>query len=244
MLAKILIATLIISSGSLIGLLILSASDGFLKKILLYLVSLSAGTLMGGAMFHLLPESIEKLGNTIPFYVAVSSFLLFFLIEKLLRWHHCHDQDCKKHDHQSLGYLNLIGDLVHNFIDGLVIAATFLFNPGIGITTTLAIGIHEIPQEIGDFGVLLHSGFNKQKALIANLAVSLSVVLGGIVGYFSVRSVQSLIPYLLPFAAGGFLYISASDLMPEIKKEVQPRKTLLSLFMFLVGLAIMLLLKR
>jgi len=134
--------------------------------------------------------------------------------------------------------MNLFGDAIHNFIDGLILAATFIKDIRLGVVTTLAIALHEIPQEIGDFGVLLYAGFEKKRALMANFLVALTVVLGGFVGYF-LSSYDKLVVYLLPFAAGGFIYIAASDLMPEIRKEQSLKKSLASFGVFLIGVLIM-----
>ena len=134
--------------------------------------------------------------------------------------------------------MNLCGDAIHNFIDGLILAAAFITNVHLGIVTTLAIALHEIPQEIGDFGVLLYAGFEKRKALFANFMVALTVVLGGIVGFF-LSSLEQFVVYLLPFAAGGFIYIAASDLMPEIRKERGLQKSIASFGAFLFGILIM-----
>src|SRR4030042_3621903 len=161
-------------------------------------------------------------------------------MEKLLFWRHCHKGDCH---HHTFGYMNLVGDSIHNFIDGLVIASTFLVDFNLGIATTMAIALHEIPQEIGDFGVLIHAGFHYKKALIINYIVALTVVLGGIVGYFISFSLHNVIPYLLPFAAGGFIYIAASDLMPEIRKEINLKKSMISFLIFILGIVLMFLVK-
>jgi len=135
--------------------------------------------------------------------------------------------------------MNLFGDVVHNFIDGLIISAAFITDVRLGIVTSLAIALHEIPQEIGDFGVLLYSGMEKKKALTANYLVALAVILGGIVGYFASIYVKPMIPYLLPFAAGGFIYIAASDLMPEIRKEESLKKSIASFGVFILGIVMM-----
>ena len=166
-LSYILISCFLISSGALIGIFSLAANKERLKKALLLLVGLSAGTLMGGAFIHLMPEASEQLPSTVLFSLVLASFILFFLIEKLLHWRHCHKEVCPVH---TFGYMNLIGDGIHNFIDGLIIAATFLIDVRLGIATSLAIAFHEIPQEIGDFGVLLYAGFKKAKALILNFS--------------------------------------------------------------------------
>jgi len=233
-------ATFLISFASLVGVFTLSIKEKILSKFLLFFISLSAGALMGGAFLHLLPEASEKLNNEYMYLIVLFSFILFFLIEKVLHWRHCHKQNCDVH---TFGYMNLFGDAVHNFIDGLVIAATFLIDIKLGIVTSFAIALHEIPQEIGDFGVLLYSGFSRQKALIANFLVALTAVFGGIFGYFLSFQIENITSYLLPFAAGGFIYIAASDLMPEIRKETSLKKSMLSFSIFLLGIAIMYLVK-
>ncbi|MFH1582659.1 MAG: ZIP family metal transporter [bacterium] len=229
-------ATLLISLGALIGVFSLAARKESIEKIILFLVSLSAGTLMGGAFLHLLPEALEGMPAEEVFGIVLFSFILFFLVEKIFHWRHCHEGDCGIH---SFGPINLIGDSIHNFIDGLIIAATFLVDINLGIATTIAIAFHEIPQEIGDFGVLLHAGYKKVKALALNYFVALTVVVGGITGYFISFSLDDLIVKLLPFAAGGFLYISTSDLIPEIRKETGLKRSLISFFFFLIGILIM-----
>jgi zinc and cadmium transporter len=236
----IIIATFIISLGSLVGVFTLVLKEEKLSKILLFLVSLSAGALTGGAFIHLLPEASEKLEGSSLFGIVLLSFIIFFFIEKLLHWRHCHKGQCHVH---TFGYMNLFGDMIHNFIDGLILAATFLTDIKLGLITTLAVALHEIPQEIGDFGVLLYAGFEKQKALVANFLVALTVVVGGIVGYFLSFQIESFVAYLLPFAAGGFIYIAASDLMPEIRKEESLKKSLLSFGVFLIGVVLMFLVK-
>lgn len=236
----ILVSTFIISLGALVGVLALAMKEEKLNKILLFLVSLSAGALMGGAFLHLLPEATEAFDNGNVYMAVLLSFIFFFLVEKILHWRHCHQGICEVH---SFGYMNLFGDAVHNFIDGLIIAATFLVDIHLGIVTTLAVALHEIPQEVGDFGVLLYAGFKKKTAIIVNYGVALTVVLGGLVGYFLSFHVEQLVPYLLPFAAGGFIYIAASDLMPEIRKEAGLKKSLISFGIFILGIALMFLLK-
>ena len=236
----ILISSFLISSGALIGVLFLAFNKKLTSKILLFLVSLSAGTLMGGAFLHLMPEAVEELPVDTVFILVLASFIVFFFVEKIFHWRHCHKDVCDVH---SFGYINLIGDSIHNFIDGLIIAAAFLIDIKLGITTTLAIAFHEIPQEIGDFGVLLYAGFKRTKALLLNFAVALTVVVGGVIGYFLSFAFENIIVYLLPIAAGGFLYIASSDLIPEIRKEERLKKSLLSFVWFLMGIFIMYLAK-
>jgi len=142
--------------------------------------------------------------------------VLFLLVEKVLHWRHCHKGDCGIH---TFGPINLIGDSIHNFIDGLIIAATFLVDINLGIATTIAIAFHEIPQEIGDFAILLHSGMTKMKALLLNFASALMAVLGGIIGYFFFTNLEFILPYVIGIAAGGFIYIAGVDLFPILHKE-------------------------
>lgn len=239
MLVSILISTFTISLISFIGMVILFIKQSLLKKILLILVAFSAGALMGGAFLHLLPETVSKSTRIEMFAWILCGFIIFFLIEKILQWHHSH----KAIHFHTIGYINLIGDVVHNFIDGLIIAASFITDFSLGVATSLAVAAHEIPQEIGDLGVLLYSGFNKNKALILNFIVALAVVGGGFIGYFVHAYIQKSLFLLLPLAIGGFIYISASDLIPEIREEVELKKSLLIFTIFLIGILIMWLLK-
>lgn len=240
-LPQVILATLIISSGSFVGVLTLALNQKFLSKILLSLVSLSAGTMLAAALLHLLPEAISLLGPRLPFELTLASFIGFFLLERFLHWRHCHSpQHLTKH---TVGTMNLIGDAIHNFLDGLLIAASFAAGSGIGLVSTLAIALHELPQEIGDFGVLLHSGFTRRRALLANVLVSTTAVMGGILGYTASHSVTAFASYLLPIAAGGFLYIAAADLIPELKSVAATKKTLVMITTFLFGVIIMYLVK-
>lgn len=233
---QILIATFFITLCVWVAVLFLFFKHETLSKITLFLVSLSAGTLVGGAFLHLLPEASEKMEGGTMFMISLLAFIIFLLIEKLLHWRHCHIENCKIH---AFGYMNLIGDSVHNFIDGLVIAASFMVDLKLGMVTTFALALHEIPQEIGDFGVLIHAGFHKLKALLMNYLVALVVVFGGIVGYFASVYSEGLEKYLLPFAAGGFIYVASVDLIPELKKEPGFKKSSISFLVFLLGILIM-----
>ncbi len=239
-LGYIILTTFGIALIAFIGIFTLSLKDKVLNKILLILVSLSAGALMGGAFIHLLPESIEKGGDTNPFIYVLIGFILFFIIEKVLHWRHCHKGKCDVH---TFHYMNLIGDSIHNFIDGLIIAASYIVSVPLGLTTTIAIAAHEIPQEIGDFGVLIYGGFNKKKALVLNFIVALTIVLGGVVGYFISQSIEQAVVFLIPFAAGGFIYIAATDLVPEIKKETNVKKSMATMLVFICGILLMWLVK-
>jgi len=155
--------------------------ENLLNKILTYLISLSIGGLMGGAFLHLVPEAVEKFENGYAFLAILAGFFLFLIVEKIIHWRHCHDGHCSVH---TFAYMNLIGDSIHNFIDGLIIAGTFLINAGLGITSAIAIILHEIPQEIGDFGVLIYGGMKKKRALMMNFLTALFSVAGGIIGFY------------------------------------------------------------
>ncbi len=235
-LSSIIIASFSISLCVWLAVLFLYFKKETLSKITIFLVSLSAGALMGGAFLHLLPEASQKIEADKLYIMVLVAFIFFFFMEKLLHWRHCHQENCPIH---TFGYMNLAGDALHNFIDGLVIASSFLIDFNLGIATTLAIALHEIPQEIGDFGVLIYAGFKKKNALILNYLVALTVVLGGVVGYFISFALHNVIPYLLPFAAGGFIYIAASDLMPEIRKETNLKKSIGSFLIFILGIILM-----
>jgi zinc and cadmium transporter len=230
------ISTFIISLISFIGIFTLALKDKLLDKIVLLLVSLSAGALMGGAFLHLLPESVELSESLDIFLFVLVGFALFFLIEKVLHWRHCHKGECQIH---TFTYMNLIGDSIHNFIDGLIMATSFVISIPLGMTTTIAIALHEIPQEIGDFGVLIYGGFTKKKALTLNFLTALTAVLGGLIGFFISNIVENIKLFILPFAAGGFLYIAASDLIPEIRKETSLKKSMIYFGIFIVGIFIM-----
>jgi zinc and cadmium transporter len=228
-------ASLSIALIAFVGMVILFLKKELLSKILLILVAFSAGTLLGSAFLHLLPEAIEKFVGAELFLWLLGGFVLFFFIEKILQWHHCHELD---HIH-TLGLVSLIADSIHNFTDGLIIAAAFLTNLPLGLITTLTIAVHEIPQEIGDLGILLYSGFDKVKALLLNFLAASVVLFGGLTGYFIFGYVERFTAFLLPLAAGSFIYIASSDLIPEIRKELGLKRGLFSFAVFLLGILFM-----
>jgi len=229
-------SVIVVSLISLVGVVTLSLTDNVLKKLLFLLVAFSAGAMLGGAFIHLLPEALEKSSSLFVFLFVLVGFSLFFILEKLLFWRHCHEGKCHIH---TFTYMNLMGDAVHNFIDGMIIAATYLVSIPLGIITTVAIIAHEIPQEISDFGVLVYGGFKKTKALFANFMVALTAVLGAIFGYLLSSSIEGSNSFLIPFAAGGFIYIAASDLVPELHKEKDIKKSYVSFIVFLLGILLM-----
>src|SRR3989344_6934558 len=237
-----LLSVLLVSLLSFIGIITLVFKAKTLKHILLYLVSFSAGALFGDAFLHLLPESVEKLGFGVSVSLLILSGIVFsLLIEKFIHWRHCHIPPSKEHVH-PFAMMNLLGDATHNFIDGILIAASYLASIPLGIATTLAVVLHEIPQELGDFGVLLHGGLSRKKALFMNFLTALSAVLGAVLTLSLSSHIQNLALYLVPFAAGEFIYIAGSDLIPELHKEVAVKKSVLQVGMFILGIVIMALL--
>jgi zinc and cadmium transporter len=233
------LSVIIVSLISLIGVFTLSLSDRFLSKLLLFLVSFSAGSLFGGAFFHLIPEAASSgFKLEVPVYILLG-LLLFFILEKFMNWRHCHVPTSKSHPH-PVGMMNMVGDGFHNFIDGLVIGGAYLTSIPLGISTTLAIIFHEIPQEIGDFGVLLHAGYKKTKALMLNFVSALTAVLGTLIALFVGSRIGGFSDILIPFTAGGFIYIAGSDLIPELHKECSISRSFFQFIALMLGLLLML----
>jgi len=215
------VSVIIVSVISLVGIAFLSVKPARLQKILLVLVSFAVGALFGDAFFHLLPESIETLQNhTLIGGLIIGGILAFFILEKFLLWRHDHRiQTDSETEIKPLGYMSLAADAFHNFIDGILIGSSYMVSPHLGLTTTIAVILHEIPQEIGDFGVLIHSGFSVKRALLLNFLTACAAIIGATVALYFGHSISGLSNYIIPFAAGGFIYLAGSDLMPELKKE-------------------------
>ena len=227
------LSSLAMSLLSLVGLFALWFNERFLKKIILPLVAFSAGALLAGGFLHMIPEAIEESGDLTSIFIWVLiGFSLFFLLEQFVHWHHCHKLPSEHK--KPVTYLILIADGIHNFIGGLAIAGAFLVDIKVGMITWLVAAAHEIPQELGDFGILIHGGWSKKKALIFNFLSALTAVLGALVAYF--LSDQINIVFLLPFAAGNFIYIACSDLIPEVKHGCNIRNNILHFLAFLIGI--------
>lgn len=237
-----LISVFLVSLLSFSGALTLVLSRSGVQRVLILLVSFSAGSLIGGAFFHLLPEAIESATDplTAMIYVLLG-FGVFFFLERVLRWHHCHDEHADPQHH--LGYLSLFADGLHNFIDGMIIAAGFMAGPVVGVPVAISIALHEIPQEISDFGVLLYSGFSKGRALWYNFISALFSVVGALVVLMIAAVTATVMPIALALAAGGFLYIGASDLIPEIHKERRLGQAIGSFGLFITAVVLMYLIK-
>ena len=242
----ILISTFLISLISFIGRLALFLKEEILNKILLLLVAFSAGALLGGAFFHLIPEAISGVGNREEslikiFLYLISGFCLFFVLEQFIKWHHHHS--ISHPEIQPFSYLILISGAIHHFIDGLIMAGAFIVSFPVGLSTALMVAFHEIPQEIGDYGILIYGGFQKIRALFLNFFSAITIILGGILGFFFLGRMGGQTLFLLPFAAGGFIYIAASDLIPQIKEGWDIRKSAIHFLIFLTGIIIMVLMK-
>jgi zinc and cadmium transporter len=233
----------IIGSGILmsvfagVGAVTLILKESTLEKILKPLVAFAAGSLLGGAFFHMIPAGLSESGAHLSSFVWImAGFTVFFALEQFLHWHHCHRAaaPCK----QPLTYLILIGDGLHNFIGGTAVAGVFLSDIRLGIMAWSAAAAHEVPQELGDFGVLVHGGWSKSKALIFNIVSGSSFLVGGLLAYAAAQRFD--VSFLIPFAAGNFIYIGATDLVPEINKQESLASSIIHFACFLSGVALML----
>ena len=215
----ILIATgvsLLMSLLSLVGLLFFKVRKNMLKKELLSLVGLATGALLGDAFLHLIPESIEFIEANNTGLMVIIGIMIFFVLEKILKWRHCHDMDC--HEEKHLAGMSLAADSIHNLIDGLIIGSSFMVSTSVGIATSLAVMLHEIPQEIGDLAIMVHSGLSLKKAAIMNLSSALFSLVG-VALVWIVGNKININGELMGIAAGGFIYLAASDLIPELHRH-------------------------
>ncbi|MFH1821051.1 MAG: ZIP family metal transporter [Methanobacteriota archaeon] len=241
-LLTILIAVLLVSLISLVGAVFIFFNRRKIEKMIFPLVAFASGSMLGAAFLAMLPESLKGIGSpNLTFAIVLTGIVTFFALERLLYWHHCRDKICRVHPYI---YLTIFGDSVHNFVDGMVIAGSFMLGaaPGginmqLGLLTTVAVIVHEVPQELGDFGILLYGGFKFRKALIYNFASALTAIVGAIVAYFSLSFINFSAP-LVAFAAGGFIYVSAVNLMPKLHEEHANKRFLLQLSLFLMGIAL------
>jgi zinc and cadmium transporter len=237
-----LVSVIAISAISLVGILFLWVADKKIKKIFVYLVSFAAGGLFGDVFLHLIPEAIEMGFATSTALIILTGILASFAVERFLQWRHCHIPTSGEHPH-SFAYMNLFGDGVHNLIDGLIIGVSFLASIPLGIATVIAVIFHEIPQEMGDFGVLVYGGFSKKKAVMFNFLTALTAVLGVVIALALGTVLEGFVPLLIPFAAGNFIYIAGSDLIPELRKDTpEPKKSALQLASLMLGIVPMVLL--
>jgi zinc and cadmium transporter len=231
-------SVIIVSLISLAGVFSISIDEKRLAKMLLFMVSFAAGALLGDAFLHLLPESVEDgLGLKVSVFILVG-ILAFFVLEKIIRWRHCHIPTSDEHPH-PVGIMNLVGDGFHNTLDGMIIGGSYLVSIPLGVSTTIAVILHEIPQEMGDFGILVHAGYSIRKALWFNFLSALTAVVGAVLTLAIGLKSESVSAFLVPFTIGSFVYIATADLIPELKKEVALKKSMLQLLFILLGVVIM-----
>ncbi len=231
-------STLFVSLISLVGIFFINKKISELERVSFILVSFSTGALITGAILHLIPEAIEENFNSI--YSIIFGIFLFFILETFLKWRHCHEFECEEH---TFVPINLLGDSLHNFIDGVLIASSFLLNTNLGLITTLGVIFHEIPQELGDYGVLIYGGLSTKNAIKLNFLVSLTSILGGVLGFIFLEKFEIFIPYIIGLTAGNFLYLSLTDLIPELHKRVSLKNNIEKSIFILIGIFLMILFK-
>ncbi len=227
---------LLMSAIALVGAVTLVLGERTLRRIVLPLVAFSAGSLLGGAFLHMIPEAAARAADpTAPYLLVLAGFAVFFALEQFMHWHHCHraSADCRK----PLTYLILIGDGLHNFLGGLAVGAAFVADIRVGVSTWLAAAAHEVPQELGDFGVLVHGGWPRGRALLFNVLSALTFLLGGIVAYAASQRLD--VSWMVPFAAGNFVYIATSDLVPEVNRHRDMKENVIHFGAFAAGIALL-----
>jgi len=236
----ILAAVFLSSIGSiLIALIFFLGSAKFVKNIIPNLIAFATGTLLAGAFLGILPHAMEKLTPEETSLTVLLGIITFFILEKIIRIHHCHRTDCDSHEgHNYSSTMILIGDGLHNALDGAIITTSFLISIPVGITTTLAIIAHEIPQEIGDFAILLHSGFSKKKALFWNLVSGATSLLGALIAFFALKQVAEFIPFVMAVAASSFIYIALADLSPELHRRSTLKNDFQKIILLLLGVGL------
>ncbi len=236
------LSVVVVSLISLLGVFALSIKEDLLKRYVYILVSLAVGALLGDVFIHLIPEALEiSSDTTTTALLIIGGILAFFVIEKFLHWHH-HDDDTAHNHVHPVGKLILISDGVHNLIDGIIIGAAYLVSIEVGIATTLAVILHEIPQEIGDFGVLLHAGYSKKKALWFNFLSALCAIVGVVIVLVLGASSEAFTNSILPIAAGGFIYVAMADLIPELQKTKSGKQSIYQILALVLGVIVMVLL--
>ncbi|OGI76029.1 hypothetical protein A3C67_01535 [Candidatus Nomurabacteria bacterium RIFCSPHIGHO2_02_FULL_42_19] len=232
-------SVVVVSLISFVGIFTLSLREELLRKYIYIFISVAVGALLGDALIHLIPEALEDSANTtLTSVLVIAGIFLFFALEKLLHWHH-HGEDKEDNQIHPVGKLVLFSDGIHNFMDGIIIGASFLVSVPIGLATTLAVILHEIPQEIGDFAVLLHAGYTKARALWLNFLSALTAILGAVV-LFAIGNVsEPASSWFLPMAAGGFIYIAVADLIPELHKTKEVKYSVLQMVAVIAGVLAM-----
>lgn len=242
----IIILSAVLLSGA--GSILLAAGILKLKKEKLHiitplLVSFAGGTLLGAAFLGMLPKSVNLLSGKMPFVLTLLGLMFFFILEKIILWHYCHNKDCKRHKNAS-AQLILFGDGLHNFIDGVIIASAFMTSQSFGIVIALSVLAHELPQEIADFGVLIESGFTKKNAVWANLLSGLTAVPAAVISYFWLESAKQAIPYILSFSAASFIYIALADLFPQLHQKTKIKDSIIQILLIFMGILTIFIIKQ
>ena len=232
----ILIFSLVGSVGSLIGSVLLILKEKWSQKIMFYLISFATGTLLGAVFLGMLPKAMTRAEPSLVLIYVLIGIVIFFVLEKLLIWYHCHDEKCEVHSVST--YLILFGDSFHNFLDGVVITAGFLISIPFGIATSLAVVAHEVPQEIGDFAILLHGGMGKKKAFLYNFLSAVATIPGALIAYGFSYHVDKITPFILALAASSFLYIAIADLIPEIHHKTPPGRGFYQIILMGIGIGV------
>lgn len=228
------------SVGSLgLAALLFCLPHGIDRKLVPNLVSYAVGALLAAALLGLLPHALHhfeelNVDHSMPWLVLLAGILGFFILEKVIRIHHCHNHECASHEHETASMI-LVGDGMHNFVDGVLIAASFSVSVEVGIIATASIFAHEVPQEIGDFGILLHAGYSKKKAFLMNFLSGMTAVVGALIGFWWIAEVEPALPYIMMVAAASFIYIALADLSPELHKTTTWRHSVKQLFLVLLG---------
>ena len=234
------VGVVFVSLVSLVGVLFLSLKEDVLKKYIGFFISIAIGALLGDAFIHIIPEIMESGMNTnLVSILIISGIILFFIIEKFIHWHH-HGEDKEEEHTHPVGKLILFTDGFHNLIDGAIIGASFLVSIPLGIATTLAVILHEIPQEIGDFAVLIHSGYSKKKALMFNFLSASASFLGLLIVFIFGNIIEGVSNWFMPIAAGGFIYIAVADLIPELHKTKNIKYSIIQILIISLGIISML----
>lgn len=234
------VSVIVVSLVSFVGLFFLAFGEEKVKKYVGMFIGLAVGALIGDAFIHLIPEALEKFSNkTLASVLIIVGIIIFLIIEKFLHWHH-HDDDTKENHIHPAGKLILWTDGFHNLIDGIIIGVSFLISAPIGIATTLAVILHEIPQEIGDFAVLIHSGYTTKRALFLNFISALTAIVGVILALIFGSVAETFTLWVLPIAAGGFIYIALADLIPELQQTKELKYSILQLLTVALGIFTML----
>ena len=232
-------SVILVSLVSFVGILTLSLKEDFLKKYIFIFVSLAVGALLGDAFIHIIPESLENSPNSVlASALIIVGILIFFSLEKFMHWHHHGEDQAESHIH-PVGQLVLFSDAVHNFIDGVIIGVSFLVSIPVGFATTLAVILHEIPQEIGDFAVLVHAGYTKKRALWLNFLSAFCAIVGAVIALLIGERVETFTLWMLPIAAGGFIYIAVADLIPELHKTKNFKHSVLQIVTVALGVGAM-----